>query len=191
MESNLKSNKLTIIDRKYIYTFLDALKTNNKNKLNNYLLGLEKLELKDIIIFKYYINHIIVYGNSDILKKIYQKLLINSNNNKYKDYIFALLYYIIIEQKSYKKDNKKPVFNKKAINNEFKKYIMSDNLSIPLGPNTFVPNTPPNTPPAAGPNTPPATGPNTPRATGPNTPRATGSNTPPAGSNTSGPNTLS
>jgi len=124
-------------NRQEIYNFLNALKMKNNNLENLFikLLGLDKLELKHIIMFKYYINYIIVYGDSGNLKNIYDRLLEltqNEENNKYKDYIFALLYYIIIEQKSYKKNNKKPVFSKVNINNKFKKYILSENNSTNL-----------------------------------------------------------
>jgi hypothetical protein len=137
------STNLTNSNSKEIYFFLNELrmKTTKLNDLISNLFKLQKIELKHIIMFKYYINHIIVHGNSSNLKAIYDtllKLLQNGENNKYKDYIFALLYYIIIEQKSYKKNNKKPVFTSEQINNEFKKYIMSENnsnnLSIPVVP---------------------------------------------------------
>lgn len=127
---DIENNILNHNSRKHIYFFLDSLKMKNNKKINEnieYLFSLEKLELKNVIMFKYYINYIIVYGDSGNLKKIYDRLLKLTQyekNNKYKDYIFALLYYIIIEQKLLIKNNTKPVFNKEAINNLFKKYVL-------------------------------------------------------------------
>lgn len=146
MES--QSNILNSDSQKHIYVFLNSLKMKN-NRLNNsinYLFSLTKLQLKDIIMFKYYINHIIVCGNKDELEKIYNKLLELLQNNQNKDYIFALLYYIIIEQKSLMKNNKKAIFNKNVINNLFKNYTTSENksnnLSISRTPSNYPPPVP-------------------------------------------------